>query len=41
MFVDRISALKRELIRKRMKRLKTDRASGRSSGHEETSSAAL
>jgi peptide deformylase len=31
MFVDHISALKRELIRKRMKRLKAERASQRSS----------
>jgi len=31
MFVDHISALKRELIRKRMKRLKADRASQRAS----------
>jgi peptide deformylase len=29
MFVDRISALKREMIRKRMKRLKTERAEPR------------
>ena len=29
MFVDHISVLKRELIRKRMKRLKTDRAAAK------------
>jgi peptide deformylase len=40
MFVDHISALKRELIRKRMKRLKSDRAAGISE-HESTSPAAL
>ena len=37
MFVDHISALKRELIRKRMKRLKQDRAEGKE--HEEHQSA--
>jgi peptide deformylase len=34
MFVDHISALKRELIRKRMKRLKLDRAEAKKEGHE-------
>jgi peptide deformylase len=38
MFVDRISALKRELIRKRMKRLKTDRAAA--AKHDEREQAA-
>jgi peptide deformylase len=41
MFVDHISALKRELIRKRMKRLKTDRAASKKSEHAGETSAAL
>jgi peptide deformylase len=39
MFVDHISALKRELIRKRMKRLKSDRAAAKKSDTEEVSAA--
>lgn len=39
MFVDHISVLKRELIRKRMKRLKTVRASEKEEGAERSASA--
>jgi peptide deformylase len=39
MFVDHISALKRELIRKRMKRLKSDRAAGKVGEREEVPAA--
>jgi peptide deformylase len=41
MFVDHISVLKRELIRKRMKRLKSDRAAAKSEDEQPSSSAAL
>src|SRR5207244_6990090 len=39
MFVDHISVLKRELIRKRMKRLKTDRAAAKAAAENETTHA--